>query len=112
MPTAVALSQWTGVLGCGCPSSSSVNQKIMPSLQFRKRAASSALAAEATTNQRSVHKVKNAPFKRMGSFVLGDHPIKKCPHALLRASVSERYEATECMFIIMSEAWKRTVASG
>jgi hypothetical protein len=31
MPTAVALSQWTGVLGCECPISSSVMQKIMPS---------------------------------------------------------------------------------
>ena len=38
MPTAVALLQWTGVLGCGCPNTLSVMQKIMPSLQFKKKA--------------------------------------------------------------------------
>lgn len=38
IPTAVALSQWTGVAGCGCPSSSRVNLIIFPSRQLRKRA--------------------------------------------------------------------------
>ena len=67
----------------------------MPSLQLRKRAPSSASAAEATTNRRIVHKVKKAPLGQMGSPSMGDHPIKKCPQALLRASDSERYDALE-----------------
>jgi hypothetical protein len=86
MPTAMALSQWIGVLGCGCPNSSSVMQKIIPSLQFKKRAPSSASAADATTKRRIAHNVKNAPFRRMGSPSLGDHPMKKWPQARLRAS--------------------------
>jgi hypothetical protein len=90
MPTAVALSQWTGVLGCGCPNSSSVMQKIMPSLQFKKRAPSSASAADATTKRRIAHNVKNAPLSWMGLPFLGDHPMKKWPHARLRASNSDK----------------------
>ena len=112
IPAAVALSQWIGVFGCGWPNSSRVNRKIMPSLQFKKRAPSSASAAEATTKQRMAHKVKNAPFNLMGSPSLGVQPIKKWPHALLRASDSDKYDASECMFIIMSDARNRIVASG
>ncbi len=108
----MALSQWIGVFGCGWPNSSRVNRKIMPSLQFKKRAPSSASTAEATTKQRMAHKVKNAPFNLMGSPSLGVQPIKKWPHALLRASDSDKYDASECMFIIMSDAWNRIVAFG
>jgi hypothetical protein len=50
IPTAVALSQWTGVLDCGWPRSSSVSRKIIPSWQFKNNAPNSASAAEATTN--------------------------------------------------------------
>jgi len=89
MPTVVALSQCTGVRGWGCPSSSRVSQKMMPSLQ-RKRVPSSASAAKATMNRRMVHNVKNAPFNLIGSPSLGDHPMKKWPHARLCAFVSER----------------------
>jgi hypothetical protein len=71
IPTAVALSQWIGVFGWGWPNSSRVNRKIMPSLQFKKRAPSSASAAEATTKRRMAHNVKNAPFNLMGSPSLG-----------------------------------------
>ncbi len=52
MLTAVALLQCIGVLSCGCPNSSSVSRKIIPSLQLSKRAPSLALAVEVTTNQR------------------------------------------------------------
>ena len=76
----------------------------MPSLQFKKRAPSSASAADARTNQRMAHNVKNAPFNLMGLPSLGDQPMKKWPHALLRASNSDNYDASECTFIIMSDA--------
>jgi len=99
MPTAVALLQWIGVLGCGCPNSSSVMQKIIPSLQFKKRAPSSASAADAMTKQRIAHNVKNAPFRRMGSPSSGNHHMKKRLQARLRASDSDKYDASECTFM-------------
>ncbi len=112
MPMVVALSQCTGVRGWGWPSSLRVSQKIIPSLQFRNRALSSASAADATTKQSMVHSVKNGPFNLMGSPSFGSHPKKKWPHAWLWAFVSERYDALECMFNTMSDARNRTVASG
>ena len=48
--TAVALSQWTGVLGYVFPRSFRVCQKIIPVWHLWKSAPSSASAAEATTN--------------------------------------------------------------
>jgi hypothetical protein len=112
MPTVVVLSQCTGVRGWGCPNSSKVSRNIIPSLQFRNRAPSSASAAEATTNCRMVHNVKNAPFNLIGSPSFGDHPMKKWPHARLCAFVSERYDASEWTFKIMSDTWNRMVAFG
>ena len=90
MPTVVELLQCTGVRGWGCPSSSRVSRKIIPSLQFWKIAPSSASVAEATTNWRMMHNVKNAPFNLIGSPSLGDPPMKKWPHARLCAFVYER----------------------
>ncbi len=84
----------------------------MPSLQFKKRAPSSASAAEATTKRRIAHNVKNAPFNFMGLPSLGVQPMKKCPHALLRASNSDEYDASKCTFIIMSDARNQIVAFG
>ena len=104
MLTAVALLQCIGVLSCGCPNSSSVSRKIIPSLQLSKRAPSLALAVGVTTNQRMAHIVKNAPFNQMGSPSMGDNPIKKCPQALLQASASKIYKASKCTFMIMLEA--------
>jgi hypothetical protein len=112
MPTVVVLSQCTGVRGWGWPSSSKVSQKIIPSLQLRNRAPSSALATDATTKRSMVHSVKNCPFSLMGSPSFGSHPKKKWPHARLWAFVSERYDASECMFNTMLDAQNRTVASG
>ena len=77
MPTAVLLSQCTGVADCGWPSSLRMRQKIFPSLQLRKRAPSSASAADETTNLSIAHKVKNAPFNLIGSPSIGIHPRKK-----------------------------------
>jgi len=111
MPTAVELSQCIGVGGWGCPISSSVSQKIVACLQLRNNALSYASAADATTNRKIAHNVKNAPFNLMGFVGLAFHPMKKCPHALLRALASDKYDASEWIFNTMSDAWKCTVAS-
>jgi hypothetical protein len=55
--TAVALSQCTGIFGCGWPRSSRVALKIIPSWQLRNSAPSSASAADATTNRNIEHSV-------------------------------------------------------
>ncbi len=57
IPMAVALLQWTGVLGCGWPRSLSMSQKIIPSSQFKNNAPNSASAADATTKRRIEHSV-------------------------------------------------------
>ena len=112
MPTAVALSQCTGILGWGCPRSSRVVQKIIPSWQLRNNAPNSASAADATTNRSIAHNVWNAPFSLMGLPSVGNAPMKKCPHALLRAFGSLRYDASEWMFNTISDARNLTTASG
>jgi hypothetical protein len=89
-----------------------MSQKIMPSLQFKKRAPSSASAAEATTKQRITLSVKNAPFNFMGSPSLGVQPMKTCLHAWLRALDLDRYDASKWMFKIISKALNHIVASG
>ncbi len=81
MPTAVELLQCTSVGSCGCPISSRVNQNITACLQLRKRAPSSASAAEATTKCKIAHSVKNlkkAPLLRASTWHLRfppDHPL-------------------------------------
>ncbi len=55
----------------------------MACVQFRKRASSSASAADATTNCKIAQRVKNAPFNLIGLFASGFQPMKKCPHAQL-----------------------------
>jgi hypothetical protein len=104
MPTAVELSQCTGVGGWGWPISSSVSQNIVACLQFRKRAPSLASAAEATTKRNIAHRVKKAPFNLMGMVGSARQPMKKCPQALLWAFASERYNASKWMLRIMSDA--------
>ncbi len=64
----------------------------MPSLQLKKRAPSLAFAAEATTNRRIAHNVKNAPFNLMRSPSFGEHPMKKWPHARLQALDLDKYD--------------------
>jgi hypothetical protein len=84
----------------------------MPSLQFRNKALSLASAVEATTKQTIAHKVKKAPLSLMGSPLLVFQPMKKCPHALLRAGVSDKYDASECTFMIMSDVRYQIIACG
>jgi len=111
MPTAVELSQCIGVGGWGCPISLSVSRKIVACLQLRNNAPSSASAADAMTNRKIAHNVKNALFNLMGFVGSAFHPMKKCPHALLWVLVSDKYDASEWIFNTMSDVWKRTVAS-
>jgi hypothetical protein len=76
MPTAVELSQLMGVGGLGWPISLGVSQKIVACLQFRKRALSSASAAEATTKCKIAQSVKNVPLSLIGLVASGFQPIK------------------------------------
>jgi hypothetical protein len=87
-------------------------QKIIPSWQFKNNAPNSDLAADATTNHSIEHSMWNAPFCLMGVPSLGNHPGKKYPHALLRILGSVRYDTSEWIFMIISDAWKRTLALG
>ena len=48
--------------------------------------------------------VKNAPFNFIGFVGSGFHPMKKWPHTLLCALASDKFDASEWMFIIMSDA--------
>jgi hypothetical protein len=73
-------------------------------LQFKNNAPSSASTAVAMTNRNIAHKVKNAPFNLIGCAGLGFYPMKKCQHALLCAFASDKYDASEWMFNIISNA--------
>ncbi len=99
MPTAVELLQFTGVGGCGWPISSRVSQNIVACLQYENNAPTSSSAADAMTNRNIAHKVQNAPLNLICCVGLGFHPMKKCPHALLCAFASDKYDASEWMLI-------------
>ena len=62
-----------------------------------------ASAAEATADCKIVRSVKNALFNLIGFVGLGFHPMKKWPHALLCTLASDKYDASKCMFITMSD---------
>jgi hypothetical protein len=104
IPTAIALSQGTGVLGWGWPMLANVCQNIIAVWQLWNNTPSSASAAEATTNRMTVVLVWKVSFITMGLLSLGIDPMKKCLHVRLRAPGAERYDASECMFIIISNA--------
>ena len=112
MPTAVALSQCIGILGWGCSRFFRVVLNIIPSWQFINNALSSASAADATTHLKIEHNVWNAPFSLIGLQSLGTDPMKKWPHARLRAFGSLKYDASEWMFNTISDARNLTTASG
>jgi hypothetical protein len=104
MPTAVQLLQCISVEGWGWPISSSVSLKIVACLQFRKRAPSSASAAQAAIRHNIAHRVKKAPFNLMGLAGSTHQPMKKCRQARLWVFASERYEASKWILRIMLEA--------
>jgi hypothetical protein len=62
IPTAMALLQCTGVLGCGWPILVSMSQNMIPVWRLWYSAPSSALAADATTNFNIVVVTWKAPF--------------------------------------------------
>ena len=57
MPTAVALSQWMGVGGWGCPISAKVSRNNIPSLIFKNSAHNYASSSDEAMNFRTVHNV-------------------------------------------------------
>ena len=65
IPTAVVLSTWIGVGGCGWPISVRVRRIILASMVFKKRAPNLASAADAATHLRIAHCVSIAPFNLM-----------------------------------------------
>jgi hypothetical protein len=71
---------------------------------FKNNAPSSASAAEAATSWRITHRSWIGPFNLIGSFGWGTDPRKNLPDALLLARLSDKYDASECMFNIISEA--------
>ena len=95
IPVVALLSQWTGGGGCGWPSSSKVSRQIRPSLMFKKNAPDSASDADAAAKGRMLHSAWNAPLRKIGLLSFGSAPRKKCPAALLRAFLTERYDASE-----------------
>ena len=103
IPADVALSQCMGVGGCGWPSSSSVSLMIFASFAFKNISPNSASAADAATNLMIVQSVMIGPFRRIGRLLSGSQLRKKCPAARLLAFFSERYDASECTFNIMSD---------
>ncbi len=109
--TAVALSQWTGIFGCGWPRSLRLSLKIILSWQFSNNAPISALAANATTNRKIKHSVWKALLSLMGFPLIHKDTMKKWPHALLRAFALLKYNASKWMFITMFDAQTCTIAS-
>ncbi len=111
MRMAIALSQWTGIFGCGWSRSLRVSLKIIPSWQLRNNAPSLASAADITTNRKIKHSVWKAPLSLMGFSSTGKDSMKKWPHALLRVFSLLKYNALEWMFITMFDAQNHTIAS-
>ena len=82
------------------------------SCAFKNNAPNSASAADAATSFKMEHVVRIFPFNLIGSLSLGKLPRKKYPPALLRALAAVKYDASECMFRIMSEAQNCIFAFG
>ena len=70
MPVALDLSQWIGVEGWGFPSSRNVSLTIFASFAFKNSATNYSSAADAATNFSIVQRVKIAPLRWMGVFIL------------------------------------------
>ena len=83
MPTAVVLLQWMGVGGWGCPISSKVSQIMFASIALRKRAASSALAADVEIHFNIVERARMVPLGQMGHPSVGRDPRKNIPRHVI-----------------------------
>ena len=113
--TAVALSTFIGVAGCGWPNSSRVTRMGHASLALENVAAISASIEEPTTIFRICALAKTIPFgggSRVGGVASGAELRKNIPPTRLRALDSERYEASLSDHKHISLALYRIVASG
>jgi hypothetical protein len=90
-PSAVVLSVWIGVRGCGWPISSSMFRKCTASFVLMNYEPSSASAAEDITALMIVAMVRIAPL--LGGN-LSSFDRKKCPPAQLRDFFSSAYPAS------------------
>ena len=104
IPLAVALSQFIGVGGSGCPSSCKVSLMITDYFAFRNSAPSSASADDAATKLSIWHRVNIAPLRCMGCLSCGFHPRKKCPAARIFEFVADKQDTSDWTFMIMFEA--------
>ena len=104
MPVAVALSQWIGVGGCGCPSSRNVSLMILDYFLFKNNAPSYTSAANSAKILSIWHSVNIAPFKWMGCLSCGLYTRKKFLDSQIFAYLSDKYDASDWMIRIMSDA--------
>ena len=80
---------------CGRLSSCNVSIIIFDYFLFKKSAPHYSSAADAATNFIIWHRVNIGPLRWMGCLSCGVYSSKKCPAARLRASISDKYEASE-----------------
>ena len=100
-PTAVVLSIWMGVGGCGCPISSKHTRIGKISLAHRNPAPISASAADPITHLIILQITCMGPLigtSANGAGGAGLSLRKKCAPARLLALGAERYEASLCVW--------------
>ena len=92
MLTAVVLSTWMGVGGCGCPSLCKIWRITLASWAFRNSAPSSASAADAATTFKMVQVIMILPLRKIGRPCFGKLSRGKYLPTLLldRAAARER----------------------
>ena len=104
MPVDVALSQWIGLEICGCNSSPNVSFIILAYFAFKNISPSSTSAADAAKKLSIWKSVNIASLRWMWCLSCGFHTRKTFPAARLRESLSDKYNASEWKFRIMSDA--------
>jgi len=117
MPLAVLLSVWSGVAGCGWPSSSKAMRMGQMVCAFRNSAPNSASAALAMTDFMIWHNTGTGPLSGSGSSVaVGgfDSQLlrKQYPAAWDLPLGAVKYEALLWVHKTMSLAWYRMTACG
>ena len=91
----VLLSTCTGVGGCEWPISAKVSRIMRTSCALRKRAPSSASAADAATNFKIAHVTATLPLSLIGFPFVSMLPRKKYLPARGLPRVAVRYDASE-----------------
>ena len=102
IPTAVMLSTYTGVGGCGWSISSSISLSILASWALRKRAPNYAPAVDAATSLRIAQVMWILPFNRMFWLSLGVLPRKKHPPARLLAAKQRELSSSSELSIALT----------